>query len=866
MRYEFRLAAILACAALAAPVASEAADSPAAPARAAEKGVTTTWLPDPFPNLAPRALDRQAIVEVDTPRRTPGVLLGVYDVENDPLSVASFTQPAHGSATLEKDGAFRYAPRAGYTGRDEFTFTLSDGRGGLSTAAMRISVIRPTGRWSTTSLMDLAEIQANGEPIQHGKGTTVPRAVDWDGDGKLDLLVGAGGAVWLYRNVGTPAAPQFAAGSRVKAAGKEIALGTGRMSIAWVDMDGDGRKDLVVIAEQDRKVRWYRNETANTGEPALAAESILRAKGGGEFVAGDVRVDVADWNGDRLPDLIIGSRSGEVKIAYNVGTPSAPLLEAPTAALDTAGLAINGSYNINVRVADINQDDVPDLIDSYNWGNVNFRINTGTAARPRLPETGRFSVSGPNYAQVNLHGLCDGPIVDVADLNGDGTIDLVVGGEVGGRVRLALGQSAKSYLDQIDALIAAHPQDLATFLADPANAAAKGRMQSLQGALYDYVVSFATPGQKDLIAKGLVERIKKYPPYFSLQPFDVKRQPGLASLAIQTWLTLLVADYYDPAARKALADAAGLTGGYRKLVEETGLIYADNNQNPRGAEAIHDWLRTIPREVYPGTCITARDWLGDCSFLVRGHMKNTFNGKPVDNGEYGFGGDARAVIGDRGSENWFMTVVRHEACHDLDAYVRRFPDLNRRWGQTLALAGGPDMRADPASGWLSMDLTRRHFKEAGLWDGSQATWEATWKKYWTVPPGSGWRQFGFMRGGIDWFYGAPQESLATQGNQFWNSTEGRLEVAIARWNKGYTSNLTEVLFFLDIWSLGLGKMKFYETDNACNQVIGFARLGRNGKGYINRIDLGDRYYQFDVDDKGMVKGIVHVPEKKPAPG
>ena len=114
-RYGLRLAAILAGAALAVPVACEAADSPAAPVKAAEKSVTTTWLPDPFPNLAPRALDRQAIVEVDTPRRTPSVLLGVYDVENDPLSVASFTQPAHGSAVLEKDGTFRYAPQAGYT-------------------------------------------------------------------------------------------------------------------------------------------------------------------------------------------------------------------------------------------------------------------------------------------------------------------------------------------------------------------------------------------------------------------------------------------------------------------------------------------------------------------------------------------------------------------------------------------------------------------------------------------------------------------------------------------------------------------------------------------------------------------------------
>jgi hypothetical protein len=829
------------------------------PATTAEaKSVTTTVLPDPFPNAAPKALDRQVMVEVNQARRTPSVLLGVYDVENDPLSVASFTQPTHGKATLEKDGTFLYTPRAGYVGRDEFTFTLTDGRGGSSTATMRISVIRPTGRWSTTSFVDLAEVQADGKPIEHGNATTAPRAIDWDGDGRIDLLIGARGAIWFYRNVGTPTAPRFAAGVRVKAAGTEIAFGTSRMSIACADMDGDGRKDLVVIPDHDRKVRWYRNEDGGA-EPVLLAEKILTAKARGDFVAGDVRADVADWNGDLLPDLITGSRSGEVKIAYNAGTGSGPALEMPTIALDAEGCTISGSYNINVRVADINQDDVPDLIDSYNWGNVNFRINTGSAARPSLPDTGQFTIAGPNYTPVNMHGLCDGAIVDVADLNGDGTIDLVVGGEVGGKVRLALGESGRSYLDQIEALIAAHPQDLATFMADPANAAAKGRMQSLQGALYDYVVSFATPGQRDLITEGLVGLIRTYPRYLSLQPFDVKREPGLPSLAIQTWLTLLVANYYDPAARKALADAAQFTGGYRKLAEEMGLIYADNNQNPRGAEAIHDWLRTIPREVYPGTCITARDWLGDTPFLVRGHMKNTFNGNPVDNGEYGFGPDARAVIGDRGSENWFMTVVRHEACHDVDAYVRKSPDLYRRWGQMLVLAGGPDMRAEPATGWLSGDLTRRHFKEAGLWNGAQDTWDAAWKKYWTVPPGSDWRQYGFMRGGIDWFYGAPQESLATQGNQFWNSTEGRLEVAISRWNRGFRSNLTEVLFFLDIWSMGLEKVKFYEIDNACNQVISFARLGRNGTGCINRIDLGDRYYQFDVDDKGVVKGLVHVP-------
>jgi len=156
-----------------------------------------------------------------------------------------------------------------------------------------------------------------------------------------------------------------------------------------------------------------------------------------------------------------------------------------------------------------------------------------------------------------------------------------------------------------------------------------------------------------------------------------------------------------------------------------------------------------------------------------------------------------------------------------------------------------------------MERTREHFRQAGLWDGQRSTWDAAWKAYWDGDRGKGWREMGFMRGNIPWFYSAPQESLATQGNQHWNSTEGRIEVAIDRFRRGYASNLTEVLFFLDVWSLGLPKAKFYEIDNASRQVISYVKLRRTPKGCIDRIDLRDRYYEFTVDDNGVVTGIVH---------
>ena len=828
--------------------------------RAADDSVTTRWLPDPFPNVAPRVPDRHATVEMGMASRTPSVLLDVYDVETDPVRLSSFTQPAHGSVLANEDGTFTLTPQRGYVGDDQFTFTLSDGRGGNGTGTMHLRVIKPTGSWATTSFNGMVELRAGGEPVRFSSAA-MPRAADWDGDGLLDLLVGANGNVTWFRNTGTAQAPLFAPGVAAEAGGKTLQCGKGRVAIAWVDMDRDGRRDLVFVGE-DRKVRWARNTTAAAGKPVLAEPVVLQAKSGGDFLAEDIRVEVADWNGDGLPDVITGTFSGAIRIAYNAGTEKAPALDLPVTAVDADRRTVEGSYNLNVRIADLNQDGLPDFVDSYNWGTINFRINAGSRESPRLPSQGTFSVTGPAFAKVNLHALTDGPIVDFADFDGDGTIDLVIGGEKGGALRLAFGESGRSYLREISGLLALHPRDLGLFLADPANANEKSRMQTLQGALYDYVTTFATPSQKQEIVRGLLELITANPQYFRLQKQDLKQQPGIPSLAVQAWLTTLVADYYNPAARRALADAAQFTGGYRKLVEETGLVYADNAQNPRGAEAIYQWLRTIPREIYPGTGITANDWLGGGGgFLVRGHLKNTFNGAPVDRGEYGFGGDARAVIGDRGSENWFMTVVHHEACHDVDAYVRKSPELHRRWGQVLVQAGGPDMRADPKTSWLSWNLTKEHFRESGLWDGAATTWNAAWKKYWAEGPGAAWSRFGFMRGNISWFYDAPQESLATQGNQFWNSTEGRIEVAIDRWRRGYRSNLSEVLLFMEIWSLGLDKMKFCENDNACRQVISFAKLRRNRHGYIDRVDLGNRFYEFDVNDQGVVTTLLHMPNR-----
>jgi hypothetical protein len=99
------------------------------------------------------------------------------------------------------------------------------------------------------------QLTAGGKPLTVPGGDAGPFAADWDGDGRLDLLVGAGdGSVWFYRNIGTTKVPELAAGVQLVPPG-EAAFGPDaprtprrgiRAKVCAVDWDGDGRLDLLV--------------------------------------------------------------------------------------------------------------------------------------------------------------------------------------------------------------------------------------------------------------------------------------------------------------------------------------------------------------------------------------------------------------------------------------------------------------------------------------------------------------------------------------------------------------------------------------------------------------------------------------------
>jgi hypothetical protein len=83
----------------------------------------------------------------------------------------------------------------------------------------------------TTSpeLLEGVLIQAGGEKIAVRAGHLAPDVVDWNNDGKKDLILGqrSGGRIRLYINEGTDDQPRFDRFEYLTAGGATIALESG---------------------------------------------------------------------------------------------------------------------------------------------------------------------------------------------------------------------------------------------------------------------------------------------------------------------------------------------------------------------------------------------------------------------------------------------------------------------------------------------------------------------------------------------------------------------------------------------------------------------------------------------------------------
>jgi hypothetical protein len=255
---------------------------------------------------------------------------------------------------------------------------------------------------------------------------------DFNGDGKLDLAVANGGSnnvsVFLGKGDGT------------FQAAVNYAVGTGPAALAVGDFDGDGELDLAV---------------ANSGSQNV---SVLLGNGDGTFQtavdygagSSPSSVGVGDFNGDGKLDLAVangGSNNVSVLLGNGNGTFKAAV-DYPT-----------GSNSSSVAVGDFNGDGKLDLavanpgLGNFTDGIVSILLGNG---------------DGTFQAAVNYPtGSTNSSSVAVGDFNGDGKLDLAVPnadiGEnfIAGSVSILLGNGDGTFQPEVSYAAGSNPSSVA---------------------------------------------------------------------------------------------------------------------------------------------------------------------------------------------------------------------------------------------------------------------------------------------------------------------------------------------------------------------------------------------------------------------
>lgn len=830
-------------------------------------------------NHAPQVFDQSHLVETSKPTTTGSILHRfTYDVDQDALRVASYTQPHGGKVVSMGDGTFTFTPGKGFarTGKTSFDVVVTDGRGGYTKATVtlydsRHVVAQPVREFRYFG--PLPEFTPGAGKKQKHRN---PMAINMGG-ARPDLLLQADSRLWFCINESKRGKILFSEPQVLK-------------TTAGAEYETDGAavledNKLVVRKPDGSLVQAY---VVGEDVPQLEIGAAVKDTTGAAFKLPSRHFALVDYDNDGAPDLVAGFNDG---LYYYKGQATTYSVEGGKKKIRHISFAPEKqvvhrrSYNIAPGVGDLNNDGRPDLLHGINWGTLHVWMND--AAKPTIAQGEYIELTLENQPEEKFARNLNGAHITAADFDGDGCADMVLGGNSGPQLVSALGVNPESWAGNLalieQELYRGHEKDLGTLL-EADNQKGLNRYRDLMRGWIRWAVAQKTPAKRLAAYNMLKAHVKKYSflqrgPLMDAWRKQEKDKPAeygpmhhVPGIFTMNWVVLhrLLPD--SAAHRADVADALGMKGVDREVYLQKGMPLADNNRSSVGQlYAVRDLLNYHAPILFPDDHISIGQNFGDgrdAMCYIFNSNKNTFSMEVGRNLAEMHGDMVRLTeecFGQKGaaSGDYFTFVLAHEVCHSLDAYVRgrANKDLTRRWGDQnyyAATNGGEcdDVVANE-TGWWDLNLTKERFKQRGLWDGNNATWGDAWKAYWQKCP---FRNKVFMRGDIDWFLGSQQETFATQANHHWARSESRLIGAILRYLQGYKSNINEVVFFLDVLSAGQNKLPMFHpwgegNPPMVNFNVEYAWLTRNDRGHITDIHIGDRHYGFIVDDNGRVTGL-----------
>jgi len=231
-------------------------------------------------------------------------------------------------------------------------------------------------------------------------------AADMDGDGRLDLVMAFQGGVALWLNTTVPG------GALSFANPVTYGISGNTSDLSVIDIDGDGKPDVVCANGTDKTISILRNTTPRIGvanDSSFAPYLVVRTSRSANHLL------IRDIDADGKPDIVLGTDSG-VAILKNI---------AAAGSITTGSFATEVDFPIyagitGVAIADLDGDGKPDIAASSVAPYAGFVSILKNITAPGTINAASFA----QHTDIHAGGWGDG--VFMADIDGDGKPEIIV--------------------------------------------------------------------------------------------------------------------------------------------------------------------------------------------------------------------------------------------------------------------------------------------------------------------------------------------------------------------------------------------------------------------------------------------------------